>query len=92
MGIWGIFFKRQQDDFICEKRRRSRLRMAVAAEFADPNGNCWNCEIVEMSESGLKVATQAQLAKGDTVNIIRPAVEAKVVWIEDNKAGLRIIR
>jgi hypothetical protein len=45
-----------------------------------------------MSESGLKVSTNAQLATGNTVNLIRPSAEAKVVWVEDNKAGLRIIR
>jgi len=92
MGIWGSFFKRQQEDFYCEKRHRSRLICAVATEFADPKGNTWSCEIVDMSESGLKVSTNAQLATGNTVNLIRPSAEAKVVWVEDNKAGLRIIR
>ncbi|MGO9378136.1 MAG: PilZ domain-containing protein [Dissulfurispiraceae bacterium] len=92
MRIWGDFFKRQQEDVYCEKRHRSRRRLAVASEFSDPKGNSWNCEIVDMSESGLGVATRAQLAQGDTVNIIRPTVEAKVVWVEDNKAGLIIIR
>jgi hypothetical protein len=92
MGMWGRYIKRQRKDFSCEKRHRSRHRCAVAAEFADPEGNIWDCEIVDISESGLSVATSAQLARGNTVNIVRPAVEAKVVWIEDNKAGLLIIR
>ena len=92
MGIWGNFSKRQQEDFICEKRRRSRSIIAVATEFADPKGTSWNCKIVDMSESGLSVATHAHLATGDTVNLIRPSVEAEVIWVEDNMAGLRIIR
>ena len=92
MCMWGRFIKRQRKDFACEKRHRSRRRCAVTAEFADPEGNIWDCEIVDISESGLSVATSAQLAMGNTVNIVRPAVEAKVVWIEDNKAGLLIIR
>ena len=92
MSMWDTFFKRHHKDFSCEKRHRSRRRCTVAAEFTDLKGNVWNCEIVDMSESGLSVATSAQLAMGNTVNIIRPSVEAKVVWVEDNKAGLSIIR
>ena len=92
MGIWGRFIKRQRKDLYCEKRHRPRRRCAVAAEFADPEGNIWDCEIVDISESGLSVATSAQLSMGNTLNIVHPTVEAKVVWVEDNKAGLLIIR
>jgi hypothetical protein len=92
MGMWGSFFKKQQKDIYPEKRHRPRLKCAVTTEFTDPKGNVWSCQIVDMSESGLKVSTSAQLATGNTVNIIRPSAEAKVVWIEDDKAGLRIVR
>ncbi len=90
--MWGGLVKRQRKNFSCEKRHQSRRRLAVAAKFADPDGNIWDCKIVDMSESGLSVATSARLATGNTVTIVRPSIEAKVVWIEDNKAGLRIIR
>jgi hypothetical protein len=82
----------QQANSPCEKRHRSRRRCAVVTEFTDPEGNTWSCEIVDMSESGLSVVTSVQLARGNTVTITRPSVEAKVVWVEDNKAGLSIIR
>ncbi len=92
MGMWDRFFKKPQGNTYNEKRRRPRLDCAVVTEFADPGGNTWSCKIIDMSESGLGIATSARLATGNTVNIIRPAAEAKVVWVGDNKAGLRIIR
>jgi len=92
MGIWSIFFKKQQENASCEKRRLQRLRCAVVTEFADPRGTTWSCKIVDMSESGCGIDTNARLTIGKTVNIIRPSIEAKVVWVGDNKAGLRIIR
>jgi len=60
-------------------------------EFADPRGNTWSCKIVDMTESGFGIATDARLSMGNTVDIIRPSVVARVVWVGDNKAGLRII-
>jgi hypothetical protein len=92
MGIWGSLSNKRKEDAYSEKRRRPRLRCTVITEFADPRGNTWSCKIVDMSESGFGIATGARLARGSTVNIIRPSVEAKVVWVEDNKAGLRIVR
>jgi hypothetical protein len=92
MGIWSSFLKRQQEDFFCEKRQRARHKCVVSTEFADFRGNIWNCKIVDMSESGLRLVTSAPLATGNTVNIYRPSVEAKVVWVGDNQAGLSIIR
>jgi len=92
MAIWRSFFKKQKVNSPHEKRHRSRRRCAVVTEFTDPRGITWSCEIVDMSESGLSVVTSVQLATGNTVNIIRPSIEAKVVWVEDNKAGLSIIR
>jgi len=92
MGMWGSLFKKRQEDAYCEKRRRPRLRCAVVTEVADPRGNTWDCKIVDMSESGFGIATGARLSIGSIVNIIRPSVEVKVVWVGDNKAGLRVIR
>ncbi len=92
MGIWGSFFKKRQEHIYCEKRRRPRRRCAVVTEFADPRGNIWSCEILDASESGFGISTSAWLTMGHTVNIIRPSAEAKVVWVGDNKAGLRILR
>jgi len=92
MAIWGKFFKKHEEEALSEKRRRPRLVCAVVTEFADPAGKTWSCKIVDMSENGLGLATSAHLTKGSTVNIIRPSIEAKVVWVGDEKAGLSIIR
>jgi hypothetical protein len=92
MGVWDRFFKKPQEDIYHEKRRRPRLDCSVVTEFADPRGNTWSCKIVDMSESGFGITTGARLRMGHEVNIIRPSVEARVVWAADNKAGLRIIR
>jgi hypothetical protein len=44
-----------------------------------------------MSENGFGITTGADLRIGNTLTIVRPSVEAKVVWADENKAGLRII-
>jgi hypothetical protein len=65
---------------------------AVETELSDPRGGKWSCRIVDVSESGLGVLTSARLIIGTTVNVLRPRVEAEVIWAGDNKAGLKIIR
>jgi len=42
-----------------------------------------------MSENGFGITTGANLRIGNTLTIVRPCVEAKVVWADENKAGLR---
>ena len=92
MGILDGLFKKRQSDAYSEKRHRPRLSCAIATELTDPKGDVWSCKIVDMSESGFGITTGARLRMGHEVNIIRPSVEARVVWAADNKAGLRIVR
>lgn len=91
MGFFQGIFRRRKEESYYEKRRRPRLVCSVSTEFTDARGNTWSCRIVDMSENGLGITTGAHLRMGNTINIIRPCVEAKVVWSADNKAGLRII-
>ena len=91
MGLFQNLFRKKTEHLYYEKRRRPRLDCSVSAEFTDFKGNIWSCRILNMSESGLGITTGAHLQIGNTVNIVRPSMEAKVVWTADNKAGLRII-
>jgi hypothetical protein len=91
MGLLQNIFGKRTEDSYYEKRRRPRLDCSVSTEFTDDRGKTWSCKIVNMSESGLGITTGAHLRMGNTLNIIRPSVEAKVVWSDSNKAGLRII-
>jgi hypothetical protein len=92
VGIFARFFRKQQGDSFYEKRHRPRLSCSITTELSDPKGDIWICKIVDMSESGFGISTGARLRMGHEVNIIRPSVEARVVWAADNKAGLSIIR
>jgi hypothetical protein len=92
MGIFSTLFKKPQSDTYYEKRRRPRLNCAIATEMSDERGNTWSCKIVDMSENGFRIVTNARLRMGNAVNIIRPAVSAEVVWAMDSKAGLRILK
>ncbi|HMK56822.1 MAG TPA: PilZ domain-containing protein [Dissulfurispiraceae bacterium] len=89
-GLLGLFIRNTEKD--AEKRCRPRIKCAVVTELTDTRGSAWSCKIVDFSENGLCVATGASLTTGSLVSISRPAIEAKVVWSADNKAGLRIIR
>lgn len=91
MGLLRSIFKKRDEDSYYEKRRRPRLDCSVSTEFTDSRGMNWSCRIVNMSENGLGITTGAHLRIGNTVSIIRPCVETKVVWTAEKKAGLRII-
>jgi hypothetical protein len=91
MGLFQNLFRRRTEQSYYEKRQRPRMDCSVSAEFTDFKGNTWSCRIINMSESGLGITTGAHLNIGNTLNIVRPSVEARVVWTSDNKAGLRII-
>ena len=91
MGLFRSIFKKRTEDSYYEKRRRPRLECSLSTEFTDAKGNSWSCRIVDMSENGFRITTGADLRIGNTLTIVRPSVEAKVVWADENKVGLRII-
>jgi hypothetical protein len=91
MGFFGDLFKKQNGSYY-EKRNRPRLSCAIPTEMMDPKGKLWGCKIVDMSENGFGIITTASLKLGSTLNILKPSIQTQVVWIKDNRAGLRAVR
>ncbi|HMK61851.1 MAG TPA: PilZ domain-containing protein [Dissulfurispiraceae bacterium] len=91
MGFLHSIFKGARKASYLEKRNRSRLNCSIATAFSDVKGKTWSCRIVDMSENGFGISTNAHLQIGNTINIVRPTVEAKVVWAVENRVGLRVI-
>ena len=73
-----------------EARSRSRLKCDLATGISVPWGDKWDCKIVDMSERGFGIITSARLRKGDIVNVESLKTNAKVIWMRDNRAGLRV--
>jgi hypothetical protein len=73
-----------------EARSRSRLKCDLATGISVPWGDRWDCKIVDMSERGFGIITSAKLKKGDIVNVENPMAKAKVIWIMDNRVGLKV--
>ena len=81
----------KQDDAYDEERFWPRFRCKVPAQLSDETGAKWDCDIVDVSESGYRIVTTAKLKRGTVVNIdIEPAVKASVVWVRKNRAGLKV--
>jgi hypothetical protein len=57
----------------------------------DSDGALWNCKIMDMSENGFGILTAASLQLGSTLNILNPNIQTEVVWVRDNRAGLRTL-
>jgi hypothetical protein len=77
---------------IREKDARSlqRRKCDLATDLIVPWGDRWSCKIVDMSERGFGIVTTVKLRKGDMVNISALDAKAKVVWIDKDRAGLRV--
>jgi hypothetical protein len=73
-----------------ELRSLQRRKCDLATEVMVPWGDRWSCKIVDMSERGFGIVTTVKLRKGDTVSIAAPEAKAKVVWIDNNRAGLKV--
>jgi hypothetical protein len=91
MGFLGNLFKKHDNSYY-EKRDRARLSCSIPTEMLDPKGKIWSCKIVDMSENGFGISTSASLRLGSILNIIKPSIQTQVVWIRDNRAGLRAVR
>jgi hypothetical protein len=73
-----------------DARLLQRRKCDLVTEVIVPWGDRWSCQIVDMSERGFGIVTTVKLRKGDMVNIAAPEAKAKVVWMDNNRAGLRI--
>ncbi|HMK57191.1 MAG TPA: PilZ domain-containing protein [Dissulfurispiraceae bacterium] len=77
------------EDIYDEERFWPRFKCKVTTEISDEAGAKWDCDIINVSESGFGIMTGAKLKRGNTVNIsAEPIVKANVVWVRNNKAGL----
>ena len=92
MGILGKRSRSRKQDFYREKRRSERTKCVAVAKLGDADQNTCSFTIVDISESGVGIASSYNLEVGKILHFIRPAMEAEVVWAVENKAGLRIIR
>jgi len=77
---------KSRDDLRSLQRRRCDL----ATELMVPWGDRWSCKIIDMSERGFGIVTSVKLRKGDMVNIAEPEAKARVVWMDNNRVGLRV--
>lgn len=73
-----------------EARTLARQKCDLETGISVPWGDRWDCKIVDMNERGFGIVTSARLRKGDMVNVEIPKSKAKVVWMKDNRAGLRV--
>ena len=92
MGIFASIFKKQTVDAQYEKRLRPRHACAIPTELIDAAGKTWSCRIVDMSESGFGIVSNASLKRCSIMNIVKPSIVAEVVWTHANKAGLRAVK
>jgi len=90
MGLFHNLFGKRRSYY--EKRIKPRLSCAISTEMVDSKGRTWSCKIVDMSESGFGIITSASLSLGSTLNIIKPGIQTEVVWVRENRAGLRALK
>ncbi len=81
----------RRDESFDEERFWPRFKCNLATKMFDDKETLWNCNIIDMSESGLGITTDAKLQKGKQVRILDPSVKADVVWIRNNRAGLVLL-
>lgn len=75
---------------VVENRAWPRLKCDIdtyCATFMDR----WSCKIVDLSERGLGIVCSTTLRKGSMINFLDPKTKAQVVWVKNNRAGLKII-
>jgi hypothetical protein len=91
MSFFAALFNRKtsEDMIYCEHRRWPRQDCSIDTQLLDPAGKMWVCRIVNTSEAGLGIATEAPLARGGYLNIVKPNIMAQVIWSKDKRAGLR---
>ncbi len=82
---------KSRDDSFDEERFWPRFKCNLTTQMYDDSETLWNCRIVDMSESGLGITTDAKLQRGKRVHLVDPKVKADVVWFRDKRAGLVLI-
>jgi hypothetical protein len=88
--ISSLFGSRKTEEMTYRKnRRKQRHGCDISTELMDSAGRLWSCRIVDMSETGFGIKTTAPLSAGNCLNIIRPSIQAEVVWSRGDRSGLK---
>ncbi|MGO9377477.1 MAG: PilZ domain-containing protein [Dissulfurispiraceae bacterium] len=90
MRFFESKINQRRDDTYDEERFWPRFKCKLTTQFSDDTGTKWECDIIDISESGFGIMTSAKLKKGKTLSIVDPMVKARVVWVRNNMAGLMI--
>ena len=90
MRFFESQIRQRRDKSYDEERFWPRFKCNLPSEFSDDTGNKRGCRIVDMSESGIAIVTDVKLKRGNSVSIEYPPIKGEVVWVRNNKAGLRL--
>jgi hypothetical protein len=82
--------KKSMNISFAEGRIWPRLECDFLAECS-AFGIKWVCKIVDISQRGMGIVSSTKLRRGDTVNISDPSTKARVVWVEKERAGLKVL-
>ena len=78
-----------------ENRHNGRRKALFGGVLFNDDGDQWDCSIVDFSETGAKVRSQADLQVGSFVNMkivkFNDLRRAEVMWSRDGKLGLRFV-
>ena len=78
-----------------ENRQNGRRKALFGGVLFNDDGEQWDCSIVDFSETGAKVRSQANLVTGSSVNIkinkFNDLRRAEVMWSRDGTVGLRFV-
>lgn len=83
-------------DYMIEEHRHSgRRKTLFGGVLFNDDGAQWDCSIVDISETGAKVRSRADLEAGSFINMkitkFNDLRRAEVMWIRDGNLGLRFV-
>ncbi len=78
-----------------ENRQSGRRKTIFGGVLFNDDGDQWDCSIVDISETGARVRSQADLESGSFVNMkitkFNDLRRSEVMWSRDGKLGLRFV-
>lgn len=81
---------------ICEvmgRQRDTRINSGTSTEFIFCN-RTFGAVILDASESGMKLSCEVRLGIGSIIQLVDPAISAKIVWRDDenNLMGIEFVK
>ena len=73
-----------------EERLWPRRRCNYMTNCHDTYGRYWSCNIVDISGNGLGIVSSTVLRQGQIINLAEPRTKARIIWVAEGRAGLRI--